>query len=122
MVLCSFLKTSLVMVTIDFMYLFSVKSYFENQITKVQKSLLKINVFAIFCCYVFLVLGLNYFIIIQKKTPIEAFFLGMFVYGVYETTNWSLFSNWKFQTVLMDTIWGGILFFLTTVIVQHLGP
>ena len=64
----------------------------------------------------------NYFIIIQKKTPIEAFLLGIFVYGVYETTNWSLFSNWKFQTVIMDTIWGGILFFLTTLIVQHLGP
>lgn len=118
----SFFKTALVMVTIDFMYLFSVKSYFENQIKKVQKFPLKINVFATFCCYLFLVLGLNYFIIIQKKTPIEAFFLGIFVYGVYETTNWSLFSNWSYKTVIMDTIWGGILFYLTTSVVQHLGP
>jgi len=122
MLLSPILKTALVMVTIDFFYLYSIKSYFEHQVKKVQKSILKINIFATFCCYLFLVLGLNYFIILPRKKPFDAFLLGIFVYGVYETTNWGLFSNWSYKTVLMDTIWGGILFFLTTTIVQHLGP
>ena len=32
------------------------------------------------------------------------------VYGIYETTNYALFNEWKPHIVVTDTIWGGILF------------
>lgn len=44
----------------------------------------------------------------------EAFLLGLVIYGVYETTTYSVLKNWKISTVITDTLWGGVLFYLTT--------
>ena len=33
---------------------------------------------------------------------------------VYETTNKAIIKNWTWKTVMIDGIWGGILFSLTT--------
>lgn len=42
------------------------------------------------------------------------------IYGVYETTNYALFKNWSILTVIIDTLWGGLLFASTTYIVNLL--
>ena len=62
----------------------------------------------------------NYFIIKPNRSVQDAFLLGLIIYGVFETTNMALFSKWSWLTVLIDTIWGGILFALTTFIVKLL--
>jgi uncharacterized membrane protein len=71
-------------------------------------------------CYIFLIFGINYFIIKPHKSVSDAFLLGIIIYGVYETTNYALFKNWSMLTVIMDTLWGGILFAVTTYIVNLL--
>jgi uncharacterized membrane protein len=48
--------------------------------------------------------------------------LGFVIYGVYETTTYALLKKWKLQTVMIDTLWGGILFGLTTMITYKLTP
>lgn len=116
----SFLLSAILLVVIDSLYLNLIKGYFSNQVQKIQNSPIKINFIAAFICYIFLITGLNYFIIGPKKSPRDAFLLGLVVYGVYETTNWALFKNWSVLTVLMDTLWGAILFWLVTLIVQML--
>jgi uncharacterized membrane protein len=40
--------------------------------------------------------------------------LGIIIYGVYETTTYATLQKWKLETVVKDTLWGGILFYLTT--------
>jgi uncharacterized membrane protein len=114
----SFLLSAILLVVIDSIYLNFIKGYFSNQVQKIQKSPIKVNLLATFICYIFLITGLNYFIISQKKSPRDAFLLGLVIYGVYETTNWALFKNWYLLTVLMDTLWGAILFGLVTLIVK----
>ena len=42
------------------------------------------------------------------------------IYGVYEFTNMSLFTNWYLLTAIIDTTWGAILFGLTTGLVYKL--
>lgn len=105
-----------VFLLLDFIYLKSIKGYFENQILYVQRSPLEMNVGATFLCYLLLIFGLHYFIIKRECSVKEAFILGIVIYGVFETTNKALFSNWKWNTVFMDTLWGGLLFALTTYI------
>ena len=39
-------------------------------------------------------------------------------YGVYDFTNLALLSKWQLFTAVTDTLWGGTLFYLTTVLVQ----
>jgi len=114
------LLSAIVFIGLDFVYLSMIKGYFNNQIKLVQGSPVKINFFGAAICYVFLVIGLNYFIIKPRKSVADAFLLGIVIYGVYETTNYALFSNWSLLTVIMDTLWGGVLFATTTYVVEKI--
>ena len=68
--------------------------------------------------YLFLTLGFYYFLINKKSTYIDAFLLGLVIYGVYETTNKAILKDWKWESVIIDTIWGGTLFFLVKMIFE----
>ena len=114
------LLSAIVLITIDFMYLQSIKSYFQKQVQSVQGSAMQINYLGAAICYIFLIVGINYFIIKPNRSVKDAFLLGLVIYGVYETTNYALFKNWSIITVLIDTLWGGALFAITTYIVNML--
>ena len=114
------LLSAIVMISLDFVYLSIMKGYFMNQVKNVQGSALKLNYFGAAICYVFLVAGLNYFIIKPRKSVSDAFLLGLVIYGVYETTNYALFSNWSIVSVIIDTLWGGLLFASTAYVVEKL--
>ena len=112
------LISAIVFVFIDSIYLNLIKDYFNNQIKLVQGTPIKINYLAAIICYIFLIFGINYFIINPNRSIQDAFLLGVVIYGVFETTNMALFSKWSWLTVLIDTLWGGILFALTTFIIK----
>ncbi len=114
------LISAIIFISIDFFYLNVMKSYFNNQIQSIQGSQLKMNYLGAAFCYIFLIVGINYFIIKPHKSPSEAFLLGIIIYGVYETTNYALLKNWSILTVIIDTLWGGLLFASTTYIVDLL--
>ena len=114
----SFLISAIILVVLDSVYLNIMKGYMANQVQKVQNSSIQVNYVAALICYVFLVTGLNYFIIKPNRSVQDAFLLGIIIYGVYETTNWAIFKNWSTLTVIIDTLWGGILLALTTWIVR----
>ena len=115
-----FLISAILFVVIDFVYLNLIKKYFENQVKTVQGSPLQVNFLGVILCYIFLIFGLNYFIIKYKKSPYDAFLLGILIYGVFETTNYALFKNWSILTVILDTLWGGTLFAMVTFIIDRL--
>ena len=114
------LVSAIVFISTDFIYLNLIKDYFKKQIQSVQGSEPKMNFLGAALCYLFLITGINYFIIKPRKSVKEAFLLGIVIYGVYETTNYALFKNWWLTTVFLDTLWGGILFAITTYIVNLL--
>jgi uncharacterized membrane protein len=116
----SLLVSAIVFVCLDAVYLNFMKDYFNKQVQDVQGTKIQFNLLAALICYIFLIYGLNYFIIRPKKSASDAFLLGLVIYGVYETTNWAIFTKWSPLSVIMDTLWGGILFWLTTTIVQFL--
>jgi len=116
----SLLITAVVLVIIDGIYLSFMKPYFNKQIKAVQGSDMKINITATILCYIFIIFGLYYFIIVPKKSVRDAFLLGIVIYAIYETTSKALLTKWKWSTVIIDTIWGGILFALTTWIMKKL--
>lgn len=114
------LSTFIIFVLVDSIYLYSAKDYFKTQITSVQKGPIEFRIGSAILCYIALVFGLWYFILREKKSWKDAFLLGIVIYAVYETTNYATFRGWKPLTVVMDTLWGGILFALITKIVQLL--
>jgi len=114
------LKIFVVLILLDGVFLFLMRNYFAEQVRLVQNAPLTMNILAAVLCYIIICLGLFYFIINKRATPSEAFLLGLFVYGVYETTSLALLKSWKLTTVITDTLWGGVLFFLITYIFNKL--
>ena len=106
--------SSLILLALDALFIFASSSIFRSQILAVQGSPLRINLTGAVICYVFLIFGLNYFILRQRKSVLDAFLLGLVIYGVYETTSFAILRKWRPTTVLVDTLWGGILFAATT--------
>ena len=114
------LLSAIIFTSVDFIYLNVFKNYFDKQIQLVQGSQTKFNFLGAILCYIFLIVGINYFIIKPRKSVSEAFLLGIVIYGVYETTNYAIFKNWSILTVIIDTLWGGLLFAITTYIINLL--
>ena len=114
------LISAIVLIILDSVYLHLMTGYFKRQVMAVQGSPLQLNLVGAALCYVFIIFGLNYFIIKNNKSVKDAFLLGIVVYAIFELTNLALFKNWHIMSVLIDTLWGGILFGLTTGIVYKL--
>ena len=110
--------SAIIFIVMDSIYLYLIKNYFANQVKIVQGSPMKLNIIATLICYVILIFGINYFIIRPDRSVKDAFLLGLLIYGVFETTNMALFTKWAWITVIMDTLWGGILFAVTNSIIK----
>jgi uncharacterized membrane protein len=108
--------SSIAMLILDGAYIALNQRAFENQVASVQRVILQVNLVGAIICYFFLIFGLNYFIISKKRTLLDAFLFGLIIYAVYDSTNYALFKQWKPLLAIMDAIWGGLLFTLTTFI------
>lgn len=110
----------IVMLMLDGIYLSSISKIYSNQIEQIQGSVMKVKPLGVIACYALLIFGLGYFIIKEKRSPAQAFALGLIIYGVYDSTNYALINKWNGPLAVIDTLWGGILFGLTTWLVYFL--
>lgn len=119
------LVSGIILLVVDAIYLSLIGQDYGNMIKRIQGKDMKINPIGGALCYVIMTLGLNYFVLNGKTKKvkelcIKAFMLGLLVYGVYETTSYALLEKWDVKYVLIDTVWGGTLFALTTFFVLKL--
>lgn len=113
-----YLISPILIIIIDSFYLNLFKPYFSSQIKSIQKTPMQLNIPGVLLSYLFIVTGFNYFVIAQEMSSRDAFLFGIVVYGIYEATNWAIFTNWGLFSVVVDTLWGGILFCLTSLIMR----
>ena len=107
--------TLLVILTVlDIAYLAIFGKFFNKVIVQLQGTKLKMKYIPAILCYLLLIFVLHHFIISKNAKPLEAFILGASIYGIYELTNYATLNNWPLEMVLLDTVWGGLLFALTT--------
>ena len=110
----------LILLALDYGYLTLTKSTFEIQIAAVQRVSLQFRVLGAIVCYALLIFGLYFFILRTHRSPLEALLFGIIIYGVYDSTNYATLKKWKWEVAVMDTLWGGVLLALTTMIVYKL--
>tara|TARA_Y100001970_G_scaffold293083_1_gene437635 strand:- start:5064 stop:5435 length:372 start_codon:yes stop_codon:yes gene_type:complete len=101
-------------ILVDAGFLYLMKNHFQKMVKNIQGSPLIMKPIPTIACYIILVSSLYYFIIYKNGSYFDAFLLGFFIYGVYETTNMAIFKDWDFKVGLIDLIWGGFLFLITT--------
>jgi uncharacterized membrane protein len=53
------------------------------------------------------------YLLLKSKSANEAFLTGAATYAVYDFTLMAVFSKFSLTTALSDTLWGGILFYLS---------
>ena len=134
MYITDLLVLSVIILALDAVFLTLAKDIFARQVMLVQGTAMKVNIPSAAICYILIVLGLYYFvlrhIIVPNATSAAAaiqtmriddgmkaaFFLGILVYGVYETTTLAILRNWSPMTAVIDTTWGGTLFALSAYI------
>lgn len=104
----------ILLIIADGVYFMFVKNLFDIQIRAVQGTSINVNLLAFFLCYIFIAIVIYYFIIRENNSIFNAFLLGLCIYAIYELTNKALFNKWKWSTVILDSLWGGILFMLVT--------
>jgi uncharacterized membrane protein len=112
--------STVTLLILDGMFITANLRAFQDQVISVQRVVLQARPLPAIICYLALIFGLNYFIISKNRPIWEAFLLGLVIITVFETTNYTLFKQWKPFMVIMDSIWGGILFGLTTFITYQL--
>ena len=98
---------------LDVIYIGAQYKYLSKMYGGIQNSPLKINFVGAALCYIALTFLLYYFILSKKRKILDAFLLGLAVYAVYETTNYATFTKWPIYMLIVDTLWGGILFAIT---------
>ena len=110
---------AIIFVLVDSGFLYLMSNNFQNMIKKIQGSPLKMKLVPTLACYIILVSSLYYFIIYKKGSYLDAFLLGFFIYGVYETTNMAIFKHWSPSVGLIDLSWGGFLFLITSYLYKN---
>lgn len=131
MCLTDLIVLAVIILALDAVFLYLAKDIFSRQVMLVQGTAMKVNIPSAAICYFLIVVGLYYFvlrhIIVPNATTTAAaiqtmrlgdgikaaFFLGILVYGVYETTTLAILRNWSPVTAIIDTTWGGTLFALS---------
>ncbi len=111
------LLTLVFMLVLDGIYISIIRQQFEHMIIKIQRVVMTVKYLPAMVVYALMVLGLYYFIISKKKSVLDAFLLGVLVYGVYDMTNYATIKKWSLRVAIMDMLWGGVLFGLTTYLV-----
>jgi uncharacterized membrane protein len=117
--LYNLVKLSLIMAFIDFFYLNAMSSFFNTLVRSIQGSPIQLDFFATLVVYLFLVFQLYFFVLQQPYSNntqllLRAFLLGLSTYAVFEFTNKAIFSRWTYLATFYDSLWGGVLFALSS--------
>ena len=59
------------------------------------------------------------YLLLQTKTPLDAFYMGAATYAVYDFTNLATLKNYDLSFALLDTLWGGALFAIARFILNR---
>jgi len=106
-----------IMLLLDSVYLYFTKSIFGELVAKIQRTAMQFRIEGAIIVYLLLAIGLYYFIVKPGLSAWEAGLLGLVIYGTFDFTNYAMLKNYDLKTAIMDTVWGSLLFALTTVIV-----
>ena len=95
------------------------RRFFGPMVSEIQGDELRLRWAPAIVCYVFIAFGLAYFAVGQVKdeSPVVGslqwgFVWGAVVYAIFDLTNLSMFSKYKYSVAGLDILWGGMLGFL----------
>ena len=107
------------MLALDSIYIYFTKTIFGELVAKIQRTAMQLRLEGAAIVYILLAIGLYYFIIKPGRSALDAGILGLVIYGTFDFTNYAMLKNYDIQVAIMDTIWGSLLFAITTLFLRE---
>lgn len=120
-VLPAIILSAIVLIT-DFFYLSSIKNLYGRLVKGIQGTEIKLNMTATLLDYILIVFSLYYFVILKNASIKDAMILGFCIYGIFELTSMAIFKKWTWDVVVIDSVWGSILYGLSTYLYRVIIP
>jgi uncharacterized membrane protein len=121
-----YILTIILILLIDFIWLILNSKNYNYLVEKVQKTPLSINYIGAILSYIVFICGLFFFSIplieIKLKENNNLFILcllyggglGLLLYGMFNATNYGIFTNYNYKIALMDSFWGFTIFTISS--------
>jgi len=120
--LLEFLIILVIFFLVDIIYLKIVSGNYNKAIKRIQGSAMNLKGSYAFITYLIMTFVLYHFIISRGGNYLDAVVLGISTYGIFNFTNLAVLKDWPLSMAITDTIWGGILFLLITIIYKSITP
>ena len=114
------LLLAIIILLLDSIYLKVIGPGFSKMVLGIQKSPLKLNMVSAGFTYLSVIVQLYYFIIERNGSLLDAFLLGMTTYGIFDFTSISVLKDYSIKIGVIDMLWGGILYTITTYILKKI--
>ena len=109
------LIVSIIVFSVDYIWLKFYSNVYGDRIEKVQKEKLKVKYIPVVICYTVMLAGLNYIMNIKSKPKNmndaikRGAIFGFVSYTIFNSTNMAIFNEWDEKISIVDTTWGTIL-------------
>ena len=114
-----------IIIILDLLFFWFRGSAISEQIESVQGLKFNIKPIGALLFYPLLLYVLHRYVLKEKKDVLDAcqdaVLLGILLFGAIEFNNYALLTEWKLETVMIDTLWGGILLGVTTLLTYQIG-
>lgn len=105
---------SIIMLAIDYVWLTNIMSIFYRTFFSKINVKSDVRIPYALMAYLLMILGYNYFVKNTSNKLYNSFVFGAILFGVYGFTVGALFKDYSWKLALLETLWGGILYTLTT--------
>lgn len=110
------------LMALDYPFLMFITTYFYNDLVprltgvpfNVEMNIR--NIASIAIAYLAMTLGLKELAVDDRSAAL----LGLVIYGVYSFTNMVVFQSWDWRLAVIETLWGGLLYFMARRLVIYL--
>ena len=116
---------AILFVFVDALYLTNIAGPFGKMISKIQGKKMEMKIIPAVVVYFSLIGAWYVFIYRERKSRSywenigRAALLGFFIYSVYDFTNLAIIDKYQLDLSLIDSIWGGVLYAITTAILLY---
>jgi uncharacterized membrane protein len=117
---------AILFVLVDAIYLTNIAGPYGKMISNIQGEKMVMKIMPAVVVYLSLIGAWYVFIYRERKGRSywenvgRAALLGFFIYSVYDFTNLALINKYQLDLSLIDSVWGGLLYGITTAILLRL--
>jgi uncharacterized membrane protein len=124
----NYITAAVILLVLDLLWLkIYMSGQYQTMVVNIQSKQMSVNIPSAIAAYSLMIFGLCWFVMQNideeaevgekaRKSFLYGGLFGLMVYGIYNFTAAAVFKNWSSKTLVMDIIWGVIVYSLSAFI------